>query len=338
METTEPLNGDDIGAIADNLIMNAPVNSDDAAEEVVEETVDEQPEAMEADAEGQDDVDTSSDDELVFDDDVEDIEVEEPEVEVRAELFTVKVDGEERQVSLEELTRGYSGQKYIQKGMAENAEARKAVENLIQTTNQERQQVAQERQELQAMMQRLTTDGIPPLPEYPSEELKESDPFGFTLAEAEYRRAMDKRAEWVEQAKNLNARQIQAEQQQAAQRLEQEAARLAEWMPEFADPVKRDALMLDITTKAKKHYNLTDEMLQTVQTAEEVAILRDALRYREAVARKDQAKAKVADKPPVAKPSAKKSVQTDKQRQRKQAKATMQKNGSIDDVANFLLS
>ena len=46
----------------------------------------------------------------------------------------------------------------------------------------------------------------------------------------------------------------------------------------------------------------------------------------------------LADKPPVAKPSAKKSAQTDKQRQRKQAKANMQKRGGIDDVANFLLS
>ena len=73
---------------------------------------------METVAEDQDDVDTSSDDDLVFDDDVEDIEVEEPEVEQEL-LYTVKVDGKEKQVSLDELTRGYSGQEYIQKGMAE---------------------------------------------------------------------------------------------------------------------------------------------------------------------------------------------------------------------------
>ena len=338
METTEPINGDDIGAIADNLIMNAPTNSDEATDEVVDQVVDEQPETIEAEAEGQDDVDTlSDDDELEFDDDVADIEVEEPDGE-QEPVYSVKVDGKEKQVSLEELKRGYSGQEYIQKGMAENAEARKAVENLIQTTNQERQQVAQERQQLQTMMQQLQQEGIPPMPEYPSEELKESDPFGFTMAEAEYRRAMDKRVAWEQQAQALAQQQKQAERQQAQQRLEAEAVRLAEWMPEFGDPAKRDALMLDITEKAKKHYSLTDEMLSTVQTAEEVAILRDALRYREAVARKESAKAKVENKPPVAKPSAKKSVQTDKQRSRKQAKAQMQKNGGIDDVANFLLS
>ena len=330
METTEPINGNDIGAVAENLIMDAPVNSDEATDEVVDQVVDEQPETMEAEAEGQDDVDTLSDDELEFDDGVEDVEIEEPETE-QEPVYTVKVDGKEKQVPLNELLRGYSGQEYIQKGMAENAEARKAVETLIQQTNQERQQ-------LQGMMQQLQQEGIPPMPEYPSEELRASDPLGYLEAEAEYRRAMDKRVAWEQQAQALTQQQQEQQRQQQAQRLEQEAARLAEWMPEFADPQKRDALMMDITTKAKKHYSLTDEMLSTVQTAEEVAILRDALRYREAVARKDQAKAKVQGKPPVAKPSAKKSMQTDKARQTKQAKAKMQKNGGIDDVANFLLS
>ena len=330
METTEPINGNDIGAVAENLIMDAPVNSDEAPDDVVDQVVDEQPEAIEAEAEGQDDVDTLSDDDLEFDDDVADVENEQPETE-QEPLYTVKVDGREKQVPLDELLRGYSGQEYIQKGMAENAEARKAVETLIQQTNQERQQ-------LQSMMQQLQQEGIPPVPEYPSEELRASDPLGYLEAEAEYRRAVDKRRAWEQQAQALSQQQQQQQRQQQAQRLEQEAARLAEWMPEFADPQKRDAVMMDITTKAKKHYKLTDEMLSTVQTAEEVAILRDALRYREAVARKDQAKAKVQGKPPVAKPSAKKSMQTDKQRQRKQAKANMQKRGGIDDVANFLLS
>jgi hypothetical protein len=337
VETTEPINGDDIGAIADSLIMDAPSNSDNATQTEATEAVDEQAEQLDATAENQDDVDTSSDDELELDDDVADIEIEELEANEEP-LYTVKVDGKEKQVTLDELTRGYSGQEYIQKGMAENAEARKAVEKLIETTTKERQVVAQERQQLQTMMQQLQQEGIPSVPEYPSEELRASDPLGYLEAEAEYRRAMDKRSAWEQQAQALAQQQQQQQQKEQAQRLEHEAARLAEWMPEFADPQKRDAVMLDITTKAKKHYNLTEEMLSTVQTAEEVAILRDALRYREAVARKDSAKAKVADKPPVAKPSAKKSMQVDKQRSRKQAKARMQKNGGIDDVANFLIS
>ena len=113
METTEPINGNDLGAVAENLIMDAPQNSDEATDEVVDQVVDEQPEAMEAGAEGQDDVDVSSDDELEFHDDAADIEIDEPEVE-QEPLYTVKVDGQEKQ-SLDELTRGYSGQEYIKR-------------------------------------------------------------------------------------------------------------------------------------------------------------------------------------------------------------------------------
>ena len=327
METTEPLDGNNFEAVADSLIMNTPENPDEATEEVVEEPVDEQPEAIEADAEGQDDVEMSDDD---LDFDIEDVEVEEPEVE-QEPLYTVKVDGKEKQVSLDELTRGYSGQEYIQKGMAENAEARKEVEQIREAANHERQQ-------LQAMMQRLQQEGVPPIPEYPSEELRASDPIGYLEAEADYRRAMDKRMQFEQQAKALGEQQQAQERQQQAQRLEQEAARLAEWMPEFADPQKRDALMKDITVKAKKHYSLTDEMLSSVQTAEEVAILRDALRYREAISRKEQSVKKAEGKPPVAKPSAKKSKQLDTARRAKQTKANMQKNGDIDSVTKFLLS
>ena len=129
METTEPINGDDIGAIADNLIMNAPTNSDEATDEVVDQVVDEQPETIEAEAEGQDDVDTlSDDDELEFDDDVTDIGVEEPDGE-QEPVYSVKVDGKEKQVSLEELKRGYWG-KSISKGHGRKRGSPKGSRNL----------------------------------------------------------------------------------------------------------------------------------------------------------------------------------------------------------------
>ena len=51
-------------------------------------------------------------------------EAEEPE----PELYTVRVDGKEEKVTLEELTRGYSGQQYVHKGMQEAAAYRKEAE------------------------------------------------------------------------------------------------------------------------------------------------------------------------------------------------------------------
>jgi len=138
VETTNPINGNDLEAVTENLILQTPSNSDDASEEAVAVTEDTQPEAVEIEAQDQDD-DVSYDDTETYD---EDVEVEEPAVQEEPTYFTVKVDGEERQVDLDELTRGYSGQKYIQKGMAENAETKKQLD-------QQAQQFAQQGQMLQ---------------------------------------------------------------------------------------------------------------------------------------------------------------------------------------------
>ena len=111
MEETNPINGNDLGSVAENLIMETPKNPEPEAEEVVEATEDTQTEAIE-DAEVVEDADDVSDIEEEIPD-TEDIEELEPTVE--PETYMVKVDGQELEVTLDELKRGYSGQKYIQK-------------------------------------------------------------------------------------------------------------------------------------------------------------------------------------------------------------------------------
>ena len=101
METTNPINGDNIQAVAENLIMEAPDNSSEDMSEVVDAILDTETEAPEEVYEAQDD-DVSSDD-VEFTDD-EDVEVEISEV--GPELYTVKIDGENREVTLDELKRG----------------------------------------------------------------------------------------------------------------------------------------------------------------------------------------------------------------------------------------
>ena len=327
METTNPINGNDLEAVTENLILETPSNSDDALEEAVEVTEDTQPEAVEAEAEDQDD-DVSYDDTETYDEDVED---EEPEVEIRADTFTVKVDGEERQVSLDELTRGYSGQKYIQKGMAENAETKKQLDQVTQ-------QVAQERQMLQHLINQAQQGAIPVVPEYPSEELKDSDPLGFQLQAEEYRRAVEKRQQWEQQVQYVTQQQRAHEEQQHNQYLEQQAQRLSEWMPEFADPEKRSVFIQDMSSKAKKHYDLTDEQISTVKTAEEVMILNDALKWRELQANKSNAQKKAEGARPVVKPAAKRAATAGKASKAKKASQAMKRSGSIDDIANWLTS
>ena len=328
-DETNPINGRDLGAVAESLILETPTNPEPEAEETVEATEDTQTEAVE-DAEVVEDAIEASDDSEEYSDDAEYEETEEPTVQEEP-LYTVKINGEERQVNLEELTRGYSGQKYIQEGMAENAKARKEIEALAQ-------QATQERQMLRQMMQNLQQNGMPPMPEYPPEELRESDPLGYLEKEAEYRRAVDKRQEWERQIQAVNQRDAEQKAQQHNANMQHQIVRLAEWMPEFADPEKRASLVQDITTKAKKHYKLTDEQMSVVESAEEILILNDALKWRELQASKSKATKKAEGARPVVKPAAKRAVIAGKKSAQAKAKANMEKTGSVDDVAKFLLS
>lgn len=329
VDETNPINGRDLGAVAESLILETPTNPEPKAEETVEATEDTQTEAVE-DAEVVEDAIEASDDSEEYSDDAEYEETEEPTVQEEP-LYTVKINGEERQVNLEELTRGYSGQKYIQEGMAENAKARKEIEALAQ-------QATQERQMLRQMMQNLQQNGMPPMPEYPPEELRESDPLGYLEKEAEYRRAVDKRQQWERQIQAVNQRDAEQKAQQHNANMQHQIVRLAEWMPEFADPEKRASLVQDITTKAKKHYKLTDEQMSVVESAEEILILNDALKWRELQASKSKATKKAEGARPVVKPAAKRAVIAGKKSAQAKAKANMQKTGSVDDVAKFLLS
>lgn len=338
METTKP--DGSLDSIVDNLIFEPPSNPEPEAEETVEATDDTQTETVE-DAEVVEDVDEVSD----IDEEITDTEDElEDDAAVPFELsddmeLEYKSDGEIKKATIGELKRSAAGQDYIQKGMAENASVRKELEAAKQEFEQQQQQVAQERQALMQMARQMQSGAIPPIPQLPSEELKSSDPVGWTIAEAEYRQALDERNKWENNVRAMAEREAIEKQNAEKQFLTQQAMRLQDWMPEFADPQKRNLFIQDMTTKAKKHYQLTDEQMSTVKTADEVMILTDALKYRELMANKSKATKKAKDaRPTVITPSARKSNNAGKASRAKTAKANMAKTGSIDDVANWLIN
>ena len=74
------------------------------------------------------------------DSDDEDL-IDEPSQE-ESDFYSVKVNGQERQVTLDDLKQGYSGQEYVQQGMQDVANKRKEAENVYEALNNERQQLA----------------------------------------------------------------------------------------------------------------------------------------------------------------------------------------------------
>ena len=331
METTEPLNVGTIQGVADSLL-NVPENQPEVTEAVTEVTQ-EEPEVIEAEAEEVDVVEASDDEENTGDEDIEELEqTTEPEP-----LYTVKMDGEELEVNLEELKRGYSGQKYIQKGMAEVADAKKQVSASKAELEQAQSQLEEERQVLINIFQQ-TQNGAPQVLPYPSEELKTSDPIRWQQEAEDYRRSLEKKQQWDIQQNYVLKGQREAQAKAEQEYDQQQTQLLIEWLPELADVEKRKSIYKNVKEQAKEHYSLTEEDLKTVRSAQEFVILNDALKWRKFQKEKPEIKKKAEGSRPVVKAAAKQSQQAGNAKKSKQSFDKMKKTGSHSDVATWLLT
>jgi hypothetical protein len=269
--------------------------------------------------------------------DVEDAEYEEVEEEVFAEsdqddseepeLFSVKVDGEEQSVTLEELRRGYSGQTFINQQMQKVAEQRKEAEQIFGALAQERAQVQQALQMLQD-----GTFAAPPVA--PDEALFETDPLAFMQQKLEY----DKQA--AEYQSRLSQLQEQANannqtQQQARQvYLAREAELLQGFAPELFDENQGEANRKALVDSAVESYGFTPEEMGMVMDHRHVRVLKDALAYRalNSESGKKQVEKKVQTKQVR---SSKRKVNAEQQRQ-KRLRQKLKETGNIEDALSLL--
>src|SRR6056300_1443083 len=151
--TTEPNDGS-ISSVA-SMLMETPEqetptqeNQSEAVEETTETTDDGQIDVEDYIAESDDDTGYDSDEGLDLDSEFVDEDDYTAEAAVPLELsddleLEVKSDGRMKKVTLKELKQDFAGQDYIQKGMEQNAETRKELENLHQAMLAERAQLAQ---------------------------------------------------------------------------------------------------------------------------------------------------------------------------------------------------
>jgi len=311
-----------------------PMSFEQMAESLIEPEAEE--EAQDDHAETTDAPDTQEDQTEDGDDDrdaedaddgEQDDEDEETEVESEAQTFTVKVDGKEEQVSLEELQRGYSGQKYIQQGMQEVAEARKQVQTFAQSMQQQQQQ-------LDHLIQAAQQGGFT-LPQPPDQTLLQSDPFTYMQQRAVYDEQMaayNQNVAAYQQHQEHQARQQHEEQQSYLQR---EKAALIEALPDLGDPAKGPALAAKMQDAALNAYGFDQQELAEVTDSRMLRVLHDAARFRELMSQKDKAAKKAEKARPVAKAGAKtdqKSGQARKKRDR------LKQTGSIDDAMGLMLN
>lgn len=289
---------------------------DDPAEEVAAdepelEAVDDEPQA-----------DTAEDDVSENEDESE----EETDVPDQPKLYKVKVDGKEIEVTEEELTRGYSGQQYIQKGMQEVAAAKKAIEAEAKALRDAQELIA-------GFVQKVQTEGLKAAPQPPNPELANTDPVGYIQERARYEAEVNAYNAQMQQLQSLDAQRQQMTQKQQAEYLAEQQRILTERIPDFSDAAKAGEIRQKLVKVGREAYGFSADELSSIMDARAVQVLHDAMKWQEFQASK--AKATQPKAPPSVKPAARRPEP--QQLARSKQLDQLKKSGSLRDAVDLLL-
>jgi hypothetical protein len=250
---------------------------------------------------------------------------EEESEEQPKQRYKVKASGEEVEVELDELIKGYQqGTDYTKKSQA-LAEQRKAIEaerGHLEQVKQERQAYAQKLQALDSFLTQQNK-GVD------LDVLKETDPIGYAVAVAEQSQR-EKQLAVVRNEQQRIAQQQQAEQQSQLQaHLRTESEKLVSLIPELATP-QGDAVRKQIRDYAKS-VGWSDQELSSVYDSRAVQTLYKAMKYEQLQKSKPELNKKLQSAPKMMRSGT--SVPQAKSSQDKQAMQRLRETGKVSDAA-----
>ena len=326
-ETTTETTITDIDS-ALSSIMESP---EETTEAIIEEEIQET-EEISAESEIEEEVDSEEEveedqeieaSETDTEDHLEDASPEEPR-------YSVKVDGQEVEVSLEDLKQGYSGQQYVQKGMQDASAQKKEAEAVYAALTNERQQLAE-------LYQSLQQGNITAPPEKPTKEMFDADPIGYMKQNLDYEEQKGAYDMQMMQLQQVSQQSSEAEANAKQAYLKEQMQILQREIPDFADSKRATALKENLVKYGTTHYGYTTEEISQITDHKAIKVLHDAVRYQEIIKGKSQAKTKTKSAKPMLKPGAKKmATPTAKVRSRQQAK--LKDSGSIEDALGLILN
>jgi hypothetical protein len=314
-------------------VVQGPMNMAEAADALAGMLPDEgQEESSEAqlpdegaagDEELLDDADASSDetDPEQSEEDGDSEEEEQPQV------FTVKVDGKEVEVTLDELQKGYSRTQDYTRKTQQIAEVRKQTEAELQEVRAEREQYAQLLGALQAQVQQAAQ------PQVDWDRLYQEDPIEWVRQREVMRENQEKAAAIQSEQQRLAqlSQQEQAQQRQALLAQEQEA--LVAAIPEWKDAKKAQAEKAMLVQFGQK-IGFTPDDLKNVVDHRAVVMLRKAALYDQMMSKRGQIKPVTNNGPRPAKPGAAGRVSSNTEAMRAQQR--LAKTGRVDDAADAI--
>jgi len=248
------------------------------------------------------------------------------EEEQPAEVYTVKVDGKEVEVTLDELQKGYSRTQDYTRKTQQIAETRKAVEAEAAAIRAEREQYSQL---LGALKQQLESTEAP----VDMDRLYNEDPIEWVRQSEVMRQKQDKLAAIQSEQQRLSQLTAQQRAQEMQAHLASQQEALIQAVPEWKDSKKAQAEKALLVEFGKK-IGFSDEELKNVYDHRAVIALRKAALYDQMMSKRGQIKPVVNNGPRPAKPSAAGRVSTTTESTR--AKQRLAKSGRVNDAASAI--
>lgn len=317
-------------------LLNTPI-PDKVEEERPEEQ--EAPQPMEAEAEVTEEdtqleaesYEDDEDDAYDVEESEEDDDYEDGEEEPQESLYTVKVDGEEIEVSLDEALQGYQRQQAFTKRSQEAAEMRKAAEKEAAEAKQARDYYAQQLDVLAQQIQQT----IPQEPDWVS-LAKEVTAEEYNAIRAEYDNRQANLAKVEQERQALSQQQTVEQQKMLEEHLRAQRSDMLNRIPKWKDDDVRNKERLEVVEYAR-NIGFSEQEVAQATDARAVELLYKAMQWDNLQRKKPTAKKRTRQAPKMAKagqPRTKKQVAS---RSRQQSMSRLNKERSVDAAVSYLM-
>jgi len=323
-------------ADAENKILSMWDSQEQTANEETKTTVDEEvvEETKEAENTEEEAPKEEQAEEEVEEEVSEESEESEEELEIVAEedlKYTIKVDGEELEVGIDELKNGYQRQAdYTRKSQA-LAEQRKETEQI----QSERMQLEQERQMYANGLQMLQEQQTAKLEDFDKvewETLKQEDPYAYMIKKDEYRDAQERVGNLQAEQQLVQQEQSKQMQQARAHFVQQEYARLVNALPEWND--KDSTIKKDIQEYATS-VGFRPEEINQLADHRSVLVIKKAMEFDKLTKKVAPKKKAVKKVPKVQKAGRGTSKEETAAEATNKKRARLRKSGKQDDAASL---
>ena len=297
------------------------IEEEQETQEVVSEQATEEAESVETE--------TEDSDELTVDDLVED---NQEEVNETPSTYTIKVDGKDVEVTLDELKNGYSRQADYTRKSQVLAEQRRKIDEELAATQQERQLYM-------SQLQQLQTEGQTALEQYKSVDwgkLKEEDPMEYMTKRDAYRELQESQREIQNKQAELLNRQQQEQLRQFEENKRKNFDDLVQRIPDWADAEKGPKLKAQIKEYAMLK-GFTPDELSTLIDSRSIDVLHKAMKYENLLKSKIEHKKKKVV-PKVTKPGTGTNKADVNSERIKQQRSRLKRTGKVEDAAKMLES